>query len=103
MKSPLTFQQEAHCWTRRYEELREQVLAGDNLIATDRRGLAVLIREGMTAWIRAWNEPLSYSVAVAAPEAEALAMSLGESWQQEATRLLVNMTLSHLSPRAFNS
>ncbi len=103
MKSPLTFQQEAHCWTRRYEELREQVLAGDNLIATDRQGLAVLIREGMAAWIRAWNEPLSYSVAVAAPEAEALPMSLGESWQQEATRLLVNMTLSHLNPRAFNS
>jgi len=38
-----------------------------------------------------------------APKAEALSMSLGDSWQQEATRLLVNMTLSHLSPRAFNS
>ena len=103
MKSSLTFQQEAQCWTRRYEQLREQVLAGDNFIATDRRGLTVLIREGMAAWMRAWHEPLSCSVAAAAPKAEALSMSLGGSWQQEATRLLVNMTLSHLSPRAFNS
>jgi hypothetical protein len=103
VKSPLTFQQKAQCWTRRYEQLREQVLAGDNSIATDRRGLTVLITQGMAAWMRAWHEPLSCSVAVAAPEAEALSMRLGESWQQEATRLLVNMTLSHLSPRAFNS
>jgi hypothetical protein len=63
----------------------------------------VLIREGMAAWMRAWHEPLCCSVAAAAPEAEALSMSPGESWQQEATRLLVNMTLSHLSPKAFNS
>jgi hypothetical protein len=56
----------------------------------------VLIAEGMAAWMRAWHEPLCCSVAAAAPEAEALSMSLGESWQQEATRLLVNMALSHL-------
>jgi hypothetical protein len=103
VKNPPTFQEEAHCWTRRYEQLREQVLASDNSIATDRRGLAVLIREGMAAWMRAWQEPLACSVAAATPEAEALPTSPRESWQQEATRLLVNMTLSHLSPRAFNS
>ena len=103
MKTPFTFEQKAPCWTRRYEQLREQVLAGDNSIATDRRGLTVLIAEGMAAWMRAWHEPRCCSVAGAAPEAAALSMSLGESWQQEATRLLVNMTLSHLSPKAFNS
>ena len=103
MKTPFTFEQKAPCWTRRYEQLREQVLADNNTIATDRRGLAVLIREGMAAWMRAWHEPLCCSVAAAAPEPEALSTSLAESWQQEATRLLVNMTLSHLSPRAFNS
>jgi hypothetical protein len=89
VKSSLSFEQKAQCWTRRYEQLREQVLAGDNSIATDRRGLAVLIREGMAAWMRAWHEPLCCSVAAAAPEAEALSMSPGESWQQEATRLLL--------------
>jgi hypothetical protein len=102
VKSPLTFQEEAHCWTRRYEQLREQVLAGNNLIATDRRGLTVLIRQGMAAWMRAWHEPLCCPVA-AAPEAEAVPMRLRESWQQEATRLLVNMALSHLRPGACNT
>jgi hypothetical protein len=102
VKSPLNFQQEAQCWTRRYEQLREQVLAGDNCIATDRRGLTVLIRQGMAAWMRAWHEPLCCPVA-AAPEAEAVAMRLRESWQQEATRLLVNMALSHLRPGACNT
>ena len=103
MKSSLSFEQKAQCWASRYEQLREQVLAGDNSIATDRRGLTVLIAEGMAAWMRVWREPLSCSAAVAAPQAEALSMSLGQSWQQEAIRLLVNMTLSHLSPKAFNS
>jgi hypothetical protein len=103
VKSSPSSEQKAQCWTRRYEQLREQVLATDNSIATDRRGLAVLIREGMAAWMRAWHEPLCCSAATAASEAEALSMSLGESWQQEATRLLVNMTLSHLRPKAFNS
>jgi hypothetical protein len=102
VKSPLNFQQEAQCWTRRYEQLREQVLAGDNCIATDRRGLTVLIRQGMAAWMRAWHEPLCCPVA-AAPEAEAVPMRLRESWQQEATRLLVNMALSHLRPGACNT
>jgi hypothetical protein len=46
VKTPLSFQQKAQCWTRRYEQLREQVLTGDNSIATDRRGLTVLIAEG---------------------------------------------------------
>ena len=103
MKTPFTFEQKAPCWTRRYEQLREQVLADNNTIATDRRGLAVLIREGMAAWMRAWHEPRCCSVAGAAPEAAALSMSLGESWQQEATRLLVNMTLSHLKAIPCNS
>ena len=102
MKSSLSFEQKAQCWTRRYEQLREQVLAGDNSIATDRRGLTVLIAEGMAAWMRAWHEPLCCPVA-AAPEAEAVPMRLRESWQQEATRLLVNMALSHLRPGACNT
>jgi hypothetical protein len=73
------------------------------LIATDRWGLILLKREGMAAWMRAWQEPLVCSVAAAAPEVEALPMSRSsESWQQEATRLLVNMALSQLRPKACN-
>jgi len=103
VKTPFSFEQKAQCWTRRYEQLREQVLVGDNSIATDRRGLTVLIAEGMAAWMRAWHEPLCCSVAAATPQPEALSLSLGESWQQEATRLLVNMTLSHLKAIPCNS
>jgi hypothetical protein len=101
VKSPLAFQQEMYCWTRRYEQLREQVLAANNLIATDHRGLTVLIKQGMAAWMRAWCEP--FCCAAAAPEAEALLMRPKESWQEEAIRLLVNMALSHLGHGACNS
>jgi hypothetical protein len=103
VKNPSTFQEEVHCWTRRYEQLREQVLAGNSSIATDGRGLALLIRQGMAAWMRAWHDPLCWCAASATLGAEALPMSLTETWQQEATRLLVNMALSHLRPRACNS
>ena len=103
MKSLPSFQEEAHCWTRRYEQLREQVLAGESLMVTERWGLTLLIRQGVAAWMRAWHDPLCRPAA-ATLAAEALpTMNLRESWQQEATRLLVNMTLSHLSPGDSNS
>jgi hypothetical protein len=103
MKNLPTFQQEVNCWTRRYEQLREQVLAGDSSIATDCRGLALLIRQGVIAWMRAWHDPLCRCASNTALGAEALPMRLTETWQQEATRLLVNMALSYLRPRACNS
>ena len=59
MKNQTTFQPEAQCWTRRYEQPREQVLARDTLIGTDSRGLNLLIRRGVAAWMRAWQDPLS--------------------------------------------
>lgn len=97
MKSPLSCQAEAHDWKRRYEQLREQVLAGNSMIAADCRGLTVLITRGMAAWRRAWQEPLCCPVTSAPLKAEALPVSLPtHSWQEEATRLLVNMALSQL-------
>jgi hypothetical protein len=91
-----SFQAEVRNWTCRYEQLREQVLANDHCIATDLTGLTVLISRGMAAWMRRWQEPLRCSVA----PTEALPMSLSsQSWQEEATRLLVNMTLCHLGPK----
>ena len=102
VKNPPSFQEEAHCWTQRYEKLREQVRAGESLIGTERWGLTLLIRQGVDAWMRARHDPLCCPAA-AALEADALPMSLRESWQQEATRLLVNMALSQLSPSACNT
>jgi hypothetical protein len=94
VKNQPAFPEEVHCWTRRYELLREQVLARDSLITTDGRGLTLLITQGMAAWMRAWHKPLCSPAAVL--QAQALPLSLAEAWQQEATRLLVNMALSHL-------
>jgi hypothetical protein len=86
--------QEAPDWTRRYEHLRAQVLAPDPLMVTDGRGLNVLLQQGMAGWMRAWQEPLSGATA-AMLAAENRSPPLPEGPQQEATRLLVNMALSH--------
>jgi len=59
MKNPPILQEEAQRWTRRYEQLREQVLARDTLIGTDSLGLSLLIGQGVAAWMRAWRDPLS--------------------------------------------
>jgi hypothetical protein len=74
----------------------------DSLIATDGQGLALLIRQGMAAWMRAWHDPLSCG-RVAELEAESRPINPPDSWQQEATRLLVNMALSHLRAIPSNS
>lgn len=92
---PTLSPQEAPDWTRRYEQLRAQVLAPDPLIVTDCRGLNVLIQQGMAAWMRAWQQPLS-GAAAARLAAENRSPLRPEGPQQEATRLLVNMALSHL-------
>jgi hypothetical protein len=100
VNGPLSsFQTEARHWTRRYEQLREHVLADDHCIATDLTGLTVLITRGMVAWMRSWQEPLRCSVTTT----EALPMSLSsQSWQEEAARLLVNMALCHLGSKTCN-
>jgi hypothetical protein len=95
MKNQTTFQPEAQCWTRRYEQLREQVLARDTLIGTDSSGLNLLIRRGVAAWMGAWQDPLSCCCVVEL-QAQSRPINPPDSWQQEATRLLVNMALSHL-------
>jgi hypothetical protein len=101
VKNPPTKQEEAQCWTRRYEQLRERVLARDTLIGTDARGLSLLIRQGVAAWMRAWRDPLCCRCAPDL-EAESQPMIPPEAWQQEATRLLVNMALNHFTARPVN-
>jgi hypothetical protein len=97
VKNPIPLQAEAQCWTRRYEQLREQVLARDTLIGIESRGLILLIRQGVVAWMRAWHDPLSCRC-VAELQAQSQPIIPPDSWQQEATRLLVNMALSHFRP-----
>jgi hypothetical protein len=95
MKNQTTLQPEVQCWTRRYEQLREQVLARDTLIGTDSTGLNLLVRRGVAAWMGAWHDPLS-CCGVIELQAQSRPINPPASWQQEATRLLVNMALSHL-------
>jgi hypothetical protein len=54
-----------------------------------------MIRQGLIAWMRAWQDPLGCPAAALQIEAQPIITSI-ESWQQEATRLLVNMALGHL-------
>jgi hypothetical protein len=58
VKNSLTRQEEAHCWTRRYEQLRQGIMSRGGLTATDGPGLCVMIRQGLIAWMRAWQDPL---------------------------------------------
>jgi hypothetical protein len=103
VKNVATLQPEAQCWIRRYEQLREQVLAKDTLIGTDSRGgLSLLIKQGVVAWMRGWCEPLPFPVA-AALEAQNRPIMARESWQKEATWLLANMALSHFKHRPSSS
>jgi hypothetical protein len=97
VKTPSSFQEEAHCWTRRYERLREGVLSHCALMATDCRGLSLLMRQGVVAWMRAWHDPLFCPAAATETELRPV-ISPTASWQQDATRLLVNMALGHLKP-----
>jgi hypothetical protein len=54
-----------------------------------------MIRQGLIAWMRAWQDPLGCPAAALQIEAPSIITPI-ESWQQEATRLLVNMALGHL-------
>ena len=103
MKTQPTFpSKEAPGWARRYEQLRAQVLATDPLMVTDGRALNVLTQQGMASWMRVWQEPLSGATAAMLP-AENRSTLLPECPQQEATRLLVNMALSHFRLTPGNS
>jgi hypothetical protein len=54
-----------------------------------------MIRQGLIAWMRAWQDPLCCPAVALQTEARPI-ITPTESWQQEATRLLVNMALGHL-------
>lgn len=103
MKTQPTFpSKEAPGWTRRYEQLRAQVLATDPRMVTDGRGLNVLTQQGIAGWMRVWQEPLPGATAARLP-AENRSTLRPECPQQEATRLLVNRALSHFRLTPSNS
>ena len=56
-----------------------------------------MIRQGLIAWMRAWQDPLGCPAAALQIEAQPIITPI-ESWQQEATRLLVNIVRSQAIP-----
>ena len=97
MKNQFAHKEEPQYWTRRYEELREGAAGG--LIGSDCRGMSVLIRRGLVAWMRTWRDPFC-AAGASAYGAESHPIPAGRSWQREATLLLANMALSHLKSQS---
>lgn len=88
---------DADGWRKRYEELRARVTGGTPAtIAEDTLGLAVLVRKGMAAWVRAWQEPPACCGVVDEATSQGLRIDPGADWRREAASLLASMTLSHL-------
>ena len=77
----------------RYEQLRCGVL--EERFSDDRHGVALLVREGMAAWIEAWSLcliPATPTVASPLQEAPLLPQGL----HGEMVHVLANITLSQL-------
>lgn len=85
--APLTSSCEA--LTTRYEQLRQQVMAERG--AHTGFGLALFLREGMAAWMKASAEGAPVSAPL--PRLDASAPALSWSMQAEATSILVAMAL----------
>ncbi len=99
-KHPLAEEKHEY-WTRRYEQLREQVVAAaGGFIVSDRWGLSVLTRRGMSAWMQTWCDPLVARPAVTG-EQQTFPVDHGNAWRREATALLANMAFNAVTPQSF--
>ena len=88
--TPCVRQDAAH--TRRYEQLREHVIDGP--LRSDRLGLAVVVQEGLAAWLQRWsNLPLPQALGAQAP---APAIALPEAAGAHVVQVLSAMALGHL-------
>jgi len=85
-------------WQRRYEQLRQQVVEPDATLAQDRWGLSLLLRKGLSGWMRLWQDPAEGTEPTAPPDP--ISSSPAPDWQQQATLLLANMAFSHYQPSA---
>jgi hypothetical protein len=89
---------EKELWQRRYEHLRQQVVQPDATLAQDRWGLSLLLRKGLSGWMRLWQDPAAGAEPAARPHP--ISSSPAPGWQQQATLLLANMAFSHYQQSA---
>jgi hypothetical protein len=88
----------AHLWTERYESLRRHFLQEDLLLPARPLGLAVLLRQGLACWMRAWQSHGQAERAAPPAPAQPWTPPPAPLWQQELTQLIAQMTLQQLQP-----
>lgn len=77
----------------RYEALRAHV--AQRRAAASREGLAVLLRQGVAAWMEAWSRLPAPPVPAVQTECQRL-LPLPDDASAEVVRVLATMTLSHI-------
>ena len=82
-------------WTERYESLRQHVLGEAGRLQSAPLGLALLVREGLAAWMRRWNEAPPVSATARSPSLM-LPWVTPSGWQRELIFLLAQITTVHL-------
>jgi hypothetical protein len=80
-------------WTRRYEDLRGDVLVGD--LSGGRSGFALFVRQGLVAWMRAFPRCPSSTTRSESPMQRGIAgcPSLPSSLRAQIVTVMVNMVL----------
>jgi len=82
-----------HACTAEYERLRGWV-TGKEAGLTTPRGLALLLRQGLPAWLRAWSPPATRVRRVEATRPADLASGLHQPVAAELTTILAGMVLA---------
>lgn len=83
----------ARACTGDYERLRGWV-TGQGSGLTTPRGLALLLRQGLPAWVRAWSPPVTRAVRVEATRPADAAPGIHRSVATELTTILAGMVLA---------
>jgi hypothetical protein len=80
-------------WTTRYEEMRRRAMARSGS-TNNAYGYAVLIRRGLTAWMKAWPRPAQEPPRDLGSSSRIDALPVASHFLQSAASLLVNMILN---------
>jgi hypothetical protein len=79
-------------WTARYEAMRGQVMTKPGTL-DHVYGYALLVRRGLTAWMRSWPRPIPGPSRDVTPDRAAADATIPTNFLRSATSLLVNMIL----------
>lgn len=85
----------SNLWTERYEALRRHVTEDRQLLGAEPLGLTLLLHQGLSGWMRAW-QPSTATAPKSKANSEPWSPTLSSLWQQELTRLIAHMTVPHL-------